>query len=263
MMIGSTTGTNNNMQAGHSGMNMQTDSVSKNIQNQIANAQKQLKEISSNEDMTMEEKMKKKQEIQQEITTLNQQLRQHQIQQRKEQQSKGSSMDDMLGGSQKAESKSGGLSQSSMQAMISADSSLKQAKVQGSMATQMEGKARVLESEIKMDKGRGASTERKETELAGLQEKAQETTEAQLSTLANASKVMEEASRADQTTETSKNNKMDKKGEKTDRFTESETFSKLNNETDVEFIEENVTVEAATSAQTVSRPAYTSIDVRL
>ncbi len=37
-----------------------------------------------------------------------------------------------------------------MQAMISADSSMKQAKVQGSMATQMEGKAGVLESEMKI-----------------------------------------------------------------------------------------------------------------
>ena len=49
MTIGSVTGTNSsNMQAGRSGMNMQTDSVSKNIQNQIANAQKQLQELSSN-----------------------------------------------------------------------------------------------------------------------------------------------------------------------------------------------------------------------
>ena len=35
--------------------------------------------------------------------------------------------------------------------MISADSSMKQEKVQGSMATQMEGKAGVLESEMKME----------------------------------------------------------------------------------------------------------------
>ena len=42
--------------------------------------------------------MKKRQEIQQEITNLNQQLRQHQIEQRKEQQSKKSSMDDMVAG---------------------------------------------------------------------------------------------------------------------------------------------------------------------
>ena len=85
------------------GMNMTkaTDSVSKNIQNQIANAQKQLQELSANKDMSIEEKMKKRQEIQQQITDLNNQLRQHQIEQRKEQQAKKSSMDDMLGGSKK------------------------------------------------------------------------------------------------------------------------------------------------------------------
>lgn len=170
MTIGSATGaSNNHMQTGGSGMNMQTDSVSKNIQNQIANKQKQLQELSSNEEMSLEEKMKKRQEIQQEITTLNQQLRQHQIEQRKEQQSKGSSMEDMLGGSQKSiktGKQNSGLSQSNMQAMISADSSMKQAKVQGSVAVQMEGKASVLESEIKMDQGRGQSTKKKEEELA-------------------------------------------------------------------------------------------------
>lgn len=111
-------------------------------------------------------------------------------------------MDDMLGGSRKtgpkSEKQSAGLSQASMQAMISADSSMKQAKVQGSMATQMEGKAGVLESEIKMDKGRGASTEKKEEELADLQEKAQAATAAQVSTLADANKKMEEAAKADQ-----------------------------------------------------------------
>jgi len=79
------------------GMNRQmaTDYMSKNIQNQIANAQKQLQELSANKDMSIEEKMKKRQEIQQQITDLNNQLRQHQIEQRKEQQAKKSSMDDI------------------------------------------------------------------------------------------------------------------------------------------------------------------------
>ena len=124
------------------------------------------------------------------------------MEQRKEQQMKKTSMDDMLGGSRKTGPKSGkqsaGLSQASMQAMISADSSMKQAKVQGSMATQMEGKAGVLESEIKMDKGRGARKEKKEEELADLQAKAQAATAAQVSTLADVNKKMEEAAKADQ-----------------------------------------------------------------
>ena len=46
-----------NMQNGVMNRQMGTDAVSKNIQNQIANAQKQLQELSSNKDMSMEEKM--------------------------------------------------------------------------------------------------------------------------------------------------------------------------------------------------------------
>ena len=160
------------------GMNMTkaTDSVSKNIQNQIANAQKQLQELSANKDMSIEEKMKKRQEIQQQITDLNNQLRQHQIEQRKEQQAKKSSMDDMLGGSKKTAPKAGkqstGLSQASMKAMISADSAMAQAQVQGSVATKMEGRAGVLEAEIKLDQARGDDVEKKKEELAEVQQKA-------------------------------------------------------------------------------------------
>ena len=199
MRINSINGTNT--QTGTIGMAQANDSVGKNIQNQIANAQKKLQELSSNEELSIEDKMKKRQEIQQEINNLNQQLRQHQIEQRKEQQSKkSSSMDDMVAGTKNTSAKKGtGLSQASMQAMISADSSMKQAKVQGSMATQIEGKAGVLESEIKMDKGRGASTEKKEEELADLQAKAQAATAAQVSTLADANKKMEEAAAAERT----------------------------------------------------------------
>ena len=190
-----------NTQTAQMGMNQAMDSYSKNIQNQIANAQKQLQELSSNEEMTLEEKMKKRQEIQQQISDLNMQLRQHQIEQRKEkQQAKGSSMDDMLGGTNaKTGSKSAGLSQASMTAMISADTSIKQAKVQGSVATGMEGRAGVLEAEIKQDAGRGASVEKKKEELADVTQKAQAATASQMNTLAEASKAMEKAAEAERT----------------------------------------------------------------
>ena len=154
-----------NTQTGAMGMAQANDSVSKNIQNQIANAQQKLQDLSSNEELSLEDKMKKRQEIQQEITNLNQQLRQHQIEHRKEQQRKKSSMDDMVAGTKNTSAKKGtGLSQAGMRAMISAESSMKQAKVQGSMATQMEGRAGVLESEIKQDVGKG-NTEKKEEDI--------------------------------------------------------------------------------------------------
>ena len=125
------------------GIAMRTDAVSKNIQKQIANAQKKLQELSSREGMTMEEKMKKRQEIQQEITSLNQQLRQHQIEQRKEQQSKGASMEDMIGGRKaakpsKEEGGGSGLSQAGMQAMISADASMERCRESGRNGTGIE-----------------------------------------------------------------------------------------------------------------------------
>ena len=224
-----------NTQTGTMEMAQANDSVSKNIRNQIANAQQKLQDLSSNEELSLEDKMKKRQEIQQEITNLNQQLRQHQIEQRKEQQSKESSIDDMVAGTKNTSAKKGtGLPQAGMRAMISADSSMKQAKVQGSMATQMEGRAGVLESEIKQDAGK-CNTEKKE-ELADLQAKAQSATAAQMSSLSDANKSMEEAVKADNSTDASDN---------ADVKTETE---------------ETIKNPASESGQSV---VYTPIDIRL
>ena len=44
-------------QMGQMGMNRTADSYSRSIQKQIANAQKQLQELSSNENMTLEDKI--------------------------------------------------------------------------------------------------------------------------------------------------------------------------------------------------------------
>ena len=77
----------------------------------------------------------KRQELQKKITELNQQLKQHQMEQKREarkqaEKEKESSMEDMSGGTKK-ENSGAGLSTGSMQSMISADSSMKQARVQG------------------------------------------------------------------------------------------------------------------------------------
>lgn len=220
-----------NMQAGIMGMVQTNDSVSTNIQNQIANAQQRLKDLSSKEEMSFEDKMKKRQEIQQEITKLHQQLRQHQMEQRKEQQGKKSSVDDLVGGTKNASVRKGtGLSRANMQAMISADSSMKQARVQGNMATQMKGQAGVLAAEIKQDAGRG-NTEKKEVELAKLQTRVQAATQAQISTLADANRVMEEAAKEDNKTEAAetKREKADKseKAQKNKGIDKSEEAPKM------------------------------------
>lgn len=263
MTINSINGANTQM-----GMNQATDAYSRNIQNQIANAQKQLQELSSNEDMSLEEKMKKRQEIQQQISDLNVQLRQHQMEQRREkQQAKGSSMDDMLGGtrnagSAKAGSKSTGLSQASMTAMISADNSIKQAKIQGSVATSMEGRAGVLKSEIK--NSHGGSVKKKQEELADIEQKAQAATSSQLSTLADASKTMEEAAKADnKDTKTTGAKEKDSEENVSGAEVREETVSgseSIDTPSEVSVSES----ASADVAAVIPRPtAYTSVDIRL
>ncbi|MDE7283861.1 MAG: FlxA-like family protein [Lachnospiraceae bacterium] len=261
MTINSINGANTQM--GQMGMNQATDPYSRNIQSQIANAQKQLKELSSNSEMTLEEKMKKRQGIQQQISDLNMQLRQHQMEQRKEkQQAKGSSMDEMLGatGNAKAGSKNSGLSQASMTAMISADNSIKQAKVQGSVATSMEGRAGVLKLEIKTSEG--ASLEKKKDDLADIEQRAQEATSSQLSTLAEANKTMEDAAKAD-----SKEEKADNKDAKTAGASERATSYEKDSDEKVSGVDNThgETVSSSTAAETTSQQptTYTSVDIRL
>lgn len=178
--------------------NTQVDTVSKNLQNQIANAQKSLQDLSSDEKMTPEEKMKKRQEIQQEIASLNQQLRQHQIEQRKEQRMKEQVKKELSDNAQKADSEKSenqerGLSKKNMHAMISADSSMKQAEANRNVATQLDAKVNVMQAEIKLDSGRGQSTEKKQKELAKVQGKAQAAANSQMSVLGDANKVMKKA----------------------------------------------------------------------
>lgn len=191
-------------QAGPKGMGNAADPVSRGIEQQIANAKKQLQELSSNTEMSMEEKMNKRQEIQKQIADLNNQLRQHQIALRKEkQQEQTSSKENTSGGKQaeagsKSKEKAAGLSQTSMQAIISGDAAVSQAKVQGSAAAKMEGRANVLKAEIKQDAALGGNTEAKQEELAEAEQAAMQAQSAQMNTLGEANKQMKETLQKEQ-----------------------------------------------------------------
>lgn len=195
------------MQAGAMGRGQAEDAVSKRLMQQIENAQKQLQEISANSEMSVEEKMKRRQEIQKEISELNSQLRQHQMEmQRKEaeeakkKQAESASAAERSGNSQKKNAKDGQvdvqISAEGMQAMLSADGAMKQAKVQGSVAASMDGKAGVLEAEIKLDSARNGDTSAKEAQLADVKQKAEGATASQMKTLAEAGEALAEANKA-------------------------------------------------------------------
>lgn len=269
MNVNGTSGSNAGVQSFQMNMNQGTDSVSKNLQNQIANAQKQMQELGQDKEISLEEKMKKRQEIQQQISDLQNQLRQHQVEQRKEsQQKKGPSMDDMLGSNRQASKSakgSTGMSSASMQAIISADASMDQVKVQGAVKSQMEGKAGVLKAEIKQDAGRG-DVEKKKEELAAVEAKAQDIEASQMSAISDINKKLEEAAKEDQKAAKTEG-KIDKKDntEKTkaaegkDEATETEEQEQIQNE-DIPIPPNNLPdgVDIGTS-----EPIGNSVDVKL
>lgn len=251
MTINGISGAGAGMAAGQSGMPHAADLVSKDIQNQISRLQKQLQELSANTELSTEAKMKKRQELQKQISDLNMQLRQHQIEMRKEEQAKKESFDDMLGTEeQNAKSKSKGQgmpSQASMEAMISAGVAMDQAKVSGSVAKKMEGHAGVLKAEIALDASRGGDTSAKEAELADTEQKAMEATSFQMSTLSKANETMKEAEETsgEETSKTGKNEE-EKNGETENADAQKEQ-------------------DAAETPEAVIAPVrqYTPVDVRL
>lgn len=237
-----------------SGAGGQSDPVSKDLQNQIEKLQRDLKEISANQDMPADTKMKKRQEIQKQISELEIQLRQHQIEVKKEERQKKkeeSSFDDLMGTKPQEKANANqnvGMSAGSMEAMISAETSVKQANVNGSMAKKMEGKAGVLEVEIKLDGSRGGSSnvDLKEAELAKTKEAAEKATASQMDSLAQASETLQSAAKDE------KADQQEGEEEKKSPGTEEETDKK-----------EGTPETAAEDVLEESGFAYHPVDVRL
>lgn len=187
--------------SGQVGIPQGTDEVSRNIQRQIANVQKEIQELSTDKNLTMEEKMKKRQELQQKLTELNQQLQQHQIDLRRErQQAQKSAAENSQSGKRQADTEEtdAGLSKFSMKALISADSSMKQAHVYESVATELKGAARTLRSDISLDEKRGVDVSKKKSQLAKLEERAEKAVSSQADTLEGANETLREARKKEQ-----------------------------------------------------------------
>lgn len=237
------TGTTN-MEAGMVSRAGAGDMVSKSLQSQIASAQKQLQELSSNDRMSVEEKRKKRQELQKQIADWNNQLRQHQIEERKKKQQEQEQKKANTDTRQKQNTTQGagnGLSGESMQAMIGADVSVKQAKIQSSTTGRMEGKARVLETEAKNSSE--VVAERKQEEAGDLQAKVQTAVQAQMDTLAEAEDSLAKAADQNKAGTENKTDKEDKT-DKTDTGREAQAG------------------QESSEAQGKSNP-YTPVDVRI
>ena len=164
------------------------ETETKNIQNQIMNKQQNLKRISSDGKMSVEEKAKESQEIQKQIEELNRKLRM--LQQEREEEVKeaekkqeqkaelneerakdtaGKALDENdLAKDVKGFKEPVNVSPQNVQKMLEGSSVIQKERIQQSVSNQKELAVNVLESEIELDKGRGTDTTAKEAELADL-----------------------------------------------------------------------------------------------
>lgn len=266
MKIGSVSGVN--VQAGQIGTTQEIDTESKSLKNQIESAQNQLQELSSNDELSMEEKKEKRKELQKQISDLNSQLRQHQMEQRRaarEQQAKESMME-AAGTETDAEqtatdSRAAGLSRASMHAIISADSSMGQADTQGRVIKKMEGRARVLESEIKLDSARGQSTETKEKELEDMEQRASAASVSRMKMLGEANQTMKKAAKEDQKAD--KAEKAKSEDQKTDREKLVQTEKKrMGDSSNIVWSDSNAFAGKA-AKDTKQVIGYASLDIRM
>lgn len=251
------------------------DAQSKSIRKQIEEKQQELSELSSKEDMSPEEKMKKRQELTKEISDLNMQLRQHQMEKRmqekaeKQKQSQNAQNAGAQGAGSaskgKGKTQAAGFSTEGMSAMLSADASMKQAKVQGSVSNKMENRAAVLESEIKLDSARGGSTERKEAELAGVEAKAVSAAVAQAGSLREANESAREAAEAERTNTAERTEKTEHSGQSKDveKANTEETDSAKKNPAQKTEAGQDENKNAQGMAEKSQSELYPPVDVRI
>ncbi len=90
-----------------------------------------------------------------------------------------------------------GLSGKEMQAMVSANSSVQQAGLQGTIITKTNDGIAILKGEIKQDERRDVDTERKQAELEKLEKQEQRATLFQFSILGDANKAMKASTESD------------------------------------------------------------------
>ncbi|MCM1397921.1 MAG: FlxA-like family protein [Clostridium sp.] len=165
------------------------DAISKSIENEISDVQRQRQQVSK-QDLSADEKMKKRRELQQEISRLNNQLRQRQAETRrkqnqeeaaKERDTENVKADDekkvQLSTSKKDETKEketesktvemqdAKKEQGTEQKVVSAETVVSQSRLQKVVVSGIRNDIRILKGEIKQDKARGENVDDKKKQL--------------------------------------------------------------------------------------------------
>lgn len=149
------------------------DAVLESLQKQLQEAKKSIQDLASNKEMSAEMKLEKRKEIQQQIQDINRQIMQRKQELYKEQHEK--SKDDLSTDQDVAnqQSKDSNIMETTdMQSIIQGDTAVKSAKESRGQKKDMLHKAAVLETESKLDAGKGRVTEGKDAAAAELKSKA-------------------------------------------------------------------------------------------
>ena len=183
--------TSNNSFSGVSQLNFSlNDSKAQKLETQITNAKQDLSHLSSESQVSAEEKAKKRQEIQREIDELNRKLKLLREQKKaeakeeaKKQQEKKIIREEMFEennsqekvkdkNSQKPDEKLEDieLPAADMQKLYTTQNSIQQSSIIENTEQEKEGKTNVLKSELKLDTLHGTNPESKKEELAKMQE---------------------------------------------------------------------------------------------
>lgn len=183
-----------------------TDFETKSFQNQIASAQTQLQKLSANNEMSSEEKAKKRQEIQKQIMELNNMLRERKAELRREKQQKaaedGNNGEETLPGQQgKPEtvhiesntSSSPGISSRHMKSVISADAAIDKAELADNISNELESRVQVLQGEIRQAEANGGYVEAKKGEVQSLENKVAKISGAKMNIISGAISEMKQA----------------------------------------------------------------------
>lgn len=185
------------------------DPETKNYQNQIASAQSQLQKLSSDNNISQEEKAEKRKEIQKQIMELNNMLREHKMEMRREKQQKAAEASkerqkqeeqqqqvNVADVKEELELQPEKMSSNHMKAMVSADASLERARVQDSVAGGLERRISVLEGEIRQSAETGGYVEGKKEEIESLENKVVKISGSKMGTLGSAVQEIRQVSQA-------------------------------------------------------------------
>lgn len=157
-----------------------------NIQNQMEHLQERLHGLSENTELSITEKMELRKEIREQMQELNKQFMERQIEIRKEEQEKRAEemkeqTENMAAKNSKSEQSESKIDHATMQQIISGESLSAQIEIRQGVKMEISGQARTLAGEIRMDKGRGAGTDKKEAALNKMEERLQNITEDMMS----------------------------------------------------------------------------------